>query len=324
MKSQFLKVNLLLAALLALGASGLVWAQEYPSRPLQLIVPYPAGSTTDIIARTLSPYLSDKLKQSVTIENKTGAGGAVGVSALKIAPKDGYTLGLIVSGSVIQPWLTADMPFDVRKDFVPLSLMYAGPYIMTVAPSSPSNTFNDFLTYAKANPGKLFFGSSGTATTTHLAGELLKQMGSLEMTHVPYRGSPQVISGMLSGDVQIYFDLYGTVKPLLDSGRVKALAVSSKKRLGVLPQLPTLDETLPGYEVLAWTGFALPLGSPKEVSDKLGQAIRSVFTIAEVQKKISALGVEPGGNSATEFSQFINTEYDKWGKLIQAAGIKAP
>jgi tripartite-type tricarboxylate transporter receptor subunit TctC len=233
-------------------------------------------------------------------------------------------MGLIVSGSVIQPWLTADMPFDVRKDFLPLSLMYAGPYIMTVPPTSPSNNFNEFLAYAKSNPGKLFFGSSGTATTTHLAGELLKQMGSLEMTHVPYRGSPQVISGMLSGDVQIYFDLYGTVKPLLDSGRVKALAVSSKKRLAVLPQLPTLNETLPGFEVLAWTGFALPLGSPKEASDKLEQAIRNVFTITEVQKKISALGVEPGGNSPAEFSQFINAEYDKWGKLIQSAGIKAP
>lgn len=324
MRLFILNLKILLTGFFISGVYLFVCAQDYPNRPIQLIVPYPAGSTTDIIARILSPYLSDKLKQSVSIDNKTGAGGAVGVNALKQSPKDGYTMGLIVSGSVIQPWLTADMPFDVRKDFLPLSLMYAGPYIMTVPPTSPSNNFNEFLAYAKSNPGKLFFGSSGTATTTHLAGELLKQMGSLEMTHVPYRGSPQVISGMLSGDVQIYFDLYGTVKPLLDSGRVKALAVSSKKRLAVLPQLPTLNETLPGFEVLAWTGFALPLGSPKEASDKLEQAIRNVFTITEVQKKISALGVEPGGNSPAEFSQFINAEYDKWGKLIQSAGIKAP
>ena len=324
MTSRLLTLKVVFAGLLMLCSSTVIWADDYPNRPIQLIVPYPAGSTTDIIARILSPYISERLKQNVTIDNKTGAGGAVGVNALKQSPKDGYTMGLIVSGSVIQPWLTSDMPFDVRKDFVPLSLMYAGPYIMTVPPTSPSNTFNEFLVYAKSNPGKLFFGSSGTATTTHLAGELLKQMGTLEMTHVPYRGSPQVIAGMLSGDVQISFDLYGTVKPLLDSGRVKALAVSSKKRLPVLPQLPTLNETLPGFEVLAWTGFALPLGSPKEASDKLELAIRNVFTIVDVQKKISALGVEPGGNSPAEFGQFISAEYDKWGKLIQSAGIKAP
>ncbi len=315
--------SVLLSALLACSLQPMgIHAQEYPSKPIQIIVPYSAGSTTDIIARLVAQHLSEKLKQPVSIDNKTGGGGTVGVNALKQAPKDGYTIGLIVSGNVIQPWLSNDMPFDVRKDFINMSLMYAGPYVLTVPPNFPSNNFADFLTYAKANSGKLFFGSSGPGTTTHLAGELLKQLANVDMTHVPYRGSPQVVAGMLSGDVQVYFDLFGTVKPLLDSGRVRALAVSGKGRMSTLPHLPPVADTLPGFEVLAWTGFSAPLGTPKDITDKLTVALRSVFQIPDVQKRIQALGVDPGGNSPAEFSQFINAEFDRWGKIIQTAGIK--
>jgi len=315
--------SVLLSALLACSLQPMgIHAQEYPSKPIQIIVPYSAGSTTDIIARLVAQHLSEKLKQPVSIDNKTGGGGTVGVNALKQAPKDGYTIGLIVSGNVIQPWLSNDMPFDVRKDFINMSLMYAGPYVLTVPPNFPSNNFADFLTYAKANSGKLFFASSGPGTTTHLAGELLKQLANVDMTHVPYRGSPQVVAGMLSGDVQVYFDLFGTVKPLLDSGRVRALAVSGKGRMSTLPHLPPVADTLPGFEVLAWTGFSAPLGTPKDITDKLTVALRSVFQIPDVQKRIQALGVDPGGNSPAEFSQFINAEFDRWGKIIQTAGIK--
>jgi tripartite-type tricarboxylate transporter receptor subunit TctC len=300
-----------------------ILAQEYPSKPIQIIVPYSAGSTTDIIARLIAPHLSEKLKQPVSIDNRTGGGGAVGVNALKQAPKDGYTIGLVVSGNVIQPWLSNNMTFDIRKDFVNMTLMYSGPYILTVPPNFPSNNFAEFLTYTKANSGKLFFGSSGPGTTTHLAGELLKQLTNVDMTHVPYRGSPQVVAGMLSGDVQVYFDLYGTVKPLLDAGRVRALAVTGKSRMSTLPNLPPVADTLPGFEVLAWTGFSAPLGTPKDITDKLTIALRSVFQIPEVQKRIQALGVEPGGNSPAEFSQYINEEFDRWGKIIQTAGMKS-
>ncbi len=300
-----------------------IHAQDYPSKPIQIIVPYSAGSTTDVIARLVAQHLSVKLKQPVSVDNRTGGGGSVGVNALKQAPKDGYTIGLIVSGNVIQPWLSNDMLFDVRKDFINMTLMYAGPYVLTVPPNFPSNNFAEFLTYAKANSGKLFFGSSGSGTTTHLAGELLKQLANVDMTHVPYRGSPQVVAGMLSGDVQLYFDLFGTVKPLLDSGRVRALAVSGKGNMITLPHLPPIADTLPGFEVLAWTGFSAPLGTPSDVTEKLTAALRSVFQIPDVRKRIQALGVDPGGNSPTEFSQFVNSEYDKWGKIIKTAGIKA-
>ena len=321
--SVFLK-SFLMCAMVGFSLHPLnILAQEYPSKPIQIIVPYSAGSTTDIIARLIAPHLSEKLKQPVSIDNRTGGGGAVGVNALKQAPKDGYTIGLVVSGNVIQPWLSNNMTFDIRKDFVNMTLMYAGPYILTVPPNFPSNNFAEFLTYTKANSGKLFFGSSGPGTTTHLAGELLKQLTNVDMTHVPYRGSPQVVAGMLSGDVQVYFDLYGTVKPLLDAGRVRALAVTGKSRMSTLPNLPPVADTLPGFEVLAWTGFSAPLGTPKDITDKLTIALRSVFQIPEVQKRIQALGVEPGGNSPAEFSQYINEEFDRWGKIIQTAGIKS-
>lgn len=321
--SVFLK-SFLMCAMVGFSIHPLsILAQEYPSKPIQIIVPYSAGSTTDIIARLIAPHLSEKLKQPVSIDNRTGGGGTVGVNALKQAPKDGYTIGLVVSGNVIQPWLSSNMPFDIRKDFVNMTLMYAGPYILTVPPNFPSNNFAEFLTYTKANSGKLFFGSSGPGTTTHLAGELLKQLTNVDMTHVPYRGSPQVVAGMLSGDVQVYFDLYGTVKPLLDAGRVRALAVTGKSRMSTLPNLPPVADTLPGFEVLAWTGFSAPLGTPKDITDKLTVALRSVFQIPEVQKRIQALGVDPGGNSPAEFSQYINEEFDRWGKIIQSAGIKS-
>jgi len=321
--SVFLK-SFLMCAMVSFSLHPLnILAQEYPSKPIQIIVPYSAGSTTDIIARLIAPHLSEKLKQPVSIDNRTGGGGAVGVNALKQAPKDGYTIGLVVSGNVIQPWLSNNMTFDIRKDFVNMTLMYAGPYILTVPPNFPSNNFAEFLTYTKANSGKLFFGSSGPGTTTHLAGELLKQLTNVDMTHVPYRGSPQVVAGMLSGDVQVYFDLYGTVKPLLDAGRVRALAVTGKSRMSTLPNLPPVADTLPGFEVLAWTGFSAPLGTPKDITDKLTIALRSVFQIPEVQKRIQALGVEPGGNSPAEFSQYINEEFDRWGKIIQTAGMKS-
>ena len=321
--SVFLK-SFLMCAMVGFSLHPLnILAQEYPSKPIQIIVPYSAGSTTDIIARLIAPHLSEKLKQPVSIDNRTGGGGAVGVNALKQAPKDGYTIGLVVSGNVIQPWLSNNMTFDIRKDFVNMTLMYAGPYILTVPPNFPSNNFAEFLTYTKANSGKLFFGSSGPGTTTHLAGELLKQLTNVDMTHVPYRGSPQVVAGMLSGDVQVYFDLYGTVKPLLDAGRVRALAVTGKSRMSTLPNLPPVADTLPGFEVLAWTGFSAPLGTPKDITDKLTITLRSVFQIPEVQKRIQALGVEPGGNSPAEFSQYINEEFDRWGKIIQTAGIKS-
>jgi tripartite-type tricarboxylate transporter receptor subunit TctC len=313
-----------LAAVAALLASSLplASAQDFPNRPLRLIVPYSAGSTTDLVARIAAQELSDRLKQPVAVENRTGAGATVGVSSLKASPKDGYTIGLIASGNVIAPWLSKDVPFDVRKDFIALSMLWAGPYLLNVPPSFPASNVAEFLAEAKKRAKPMLYGSSGNGTTTHLAGELLKQMTGIPMTHVPYRGSPQVVAGLMSGDIDFYFDLYGTSKPLLDSNKIKSLGISSLKPLPVMPQMPTIDRTLKGFEVLAWTGFAVPEGTPRAIVDKLGAEIRAALNKPEVNAKIAAFGIQPGGDSPAEFSAFVHSEYDKWGRIIEAAGLK--
>ncbi len=297
-------------------------AQDYPSRPIRIVVPYPPGSITDVVARLLANALSERLKQSTIIENRTGAGGIVAMKSVQQATPDGYTLGVIASGNIIQPWLMKEMPFDVRKDFMPLTMLYAAPFVMTVSPSFPPADFQSFLAYVRANPNKVFFGSSGVGTTTHLAAELMKQAFALDLVHVPFRGSPEAYTAMLGGQVSIYFDVYGTARQHIESGRVRALAFTGRARHPALPQVPALAELSPGFNVFAWAGFAAPLGTPRDVVDKLESALRASFKSPEVMRRLNELGVEPGGSSSAEFLQFMNEEYEKWGKAIKAAGLK--
>ena len=317
-------LNLLRLTLTAMVALIMVSAaaQGFPERPIKILVPYSAGSTTDIMARLIATSLAERTKQTVVVENRVGAGGIVGLKALQASPADGYTIGLVVSGNAVQPWLMKDMPFDVRKDFTPLSLMYVGQYLLMVPPELPPQNLAEFLAYLKSNPKKVFFGSSGAGTTTHLAGELLKQMGGVEMTHVPFKGSPEVFNAMFSGSVQAYFDLYGTAKPLIDAGKVRPLATSGKTRMASLPNLPALAEALPGFEVLVWTGFAVPNGTPPNVVAKLTTELRAVMQAPEVRKRLADMGVEPGGGTSAAMAIFVAAESEKWGKTIQAAGIK--
>lgn len=314
-------------AMAALGAAALfstaqaTIAQEFPTKPVTILVPYSAGSTTDIIARLIAEPLSERLGQAVVVENKTGAGGAVMLNALSNSAADGYTIGLIASGNVIQPWVRKDVTYDVRSDYENLSLMYAGPYVLSVAPDFPAKNFAEFIEYSKANPNAVFYGSSGVATTTHLAGEMMVQGLGAKLTHVPFKGSPEVFAALLGGEIQAYFDLYGSAKANIESGAIRPIAVSGLKKLEALPELPTIAETIPGYNVLAWTGFAAPKGTPKEVTDKLATELRAVMNSPELQQKYAELGVEPGGNSPEEFTKFVSEQYDMWGKTVQAAGI---
>jgi len=311
-----------LSGLVLLCAAGVVSAQAFPARAVTIIIPYPAGTTTDNIARVIQPVFSQRLGQTVVIENRAGAGGSVGVQALKASRNDGYTIGLIVSGNVIQPWLTKEMPFDVRKDFVPLSLMYAGPYVLNVAPSFPARTVPEFIAYVKANPTKVFFGSSGAGTTTHLAGELLKQLAGINMTHIPFKGSPEVYGAIGSGDIQAAFDLWGTSRGMVQAGRLRALAVTSRARSEAIPNLPALAEQVPGYEILVWTGFAAPLGTPAAAVTRLVADLRAAMAEPEVKKRVLAMGVDVGGNTPEEFAKFVSDDYDKWGRVTKAAGLK--
>ena len=311
-----------LAGLACAGLAAIAGAQDFPTKQVTLVVPYPAGTSTDIMARLIAAPLATRLKQSVVVENRAGAGGAVGVRYLKDQRPDGYTFGLIASGNVIQPWMQKDMPFDVRKDFVHLTLMYKGLYVVNVIPSFPAKTFQEFLAYVKANPKKVFFGSSGTGTTTHLGGELINQLAGTQMVHVPFKGSPEVYAGAGSGDIQMLLDLWGTSRPMIESGRIRPLAVTSKTRAAVLPNLPAVDELVPGVEVFAWTGFVAPLATPPAVANRLITDLRASMAQPDIQKRFADLGVDIGGQSPQEFTAFINADYDKWGRVIKAAGIK--
>jgi len=297
-------------------------AQGFPEKAIQLLAPFPAGSITDNIARLIAQRLSDRVKQPVVMEPKLGAGGVVALKALQAAKPDGYTLGLIPSGSTIGPWTVKDYPFDVRKDFQIISLMYAGPLVLVVPPNLPVSNVQEFMAYMKANPSKAFYGSSGVGTTTHLAVELLKQTTTVDMTHVPFKGSSEVYTNMISGGVNAYFDLFGTAKTMVDAGRAKVIGVASKNRMVVLPNVAPISDSIPGFEVLGWVAFAVPNGTPKEIVDKLSVELKAVMTEPEFQQRLRSMGVEPGGNTPAEITRFVSSEFEKWGRVTKSAGIK--
>lgn len=297
-------------------------AQEFPNKPIRLIVPYTPGTQSDVVARMLATPLSARLKQQVVVDNRPGAGGTIGISALKQAAPDGYTIGILVSANAVQPWIRKDMPFDIRKDFAPLTLLYYSPLVMTVPASSAAKSLGEFITHAKANPGKIFFGSTGIGTTTHLSGELLNQVAGIAMTHIPMKGSPELYPPMFNGDMQAAFDGYTTPRPFVEAGKLRILAVTSKQRMSTLPQIPAIAETYPGFDVSAWTGVAALAGTPKDVLDRLSQDIRASLNAPDLKKRIAELGVEPGGVSSAEFSQQIIDNYEKFGQVVKAAGIK--
>lgn len=306
--------------LLLAGAAQLACAQS--ARPVKIIVPYGPGTGSDIMARVVAQHWAERTKQPVIVENRTGAGAIVGMTALKQAAPDGATVGIIVSANAAQPWLIKDIPFDIRRDFTPITLMYSGPLAMTVNPSVPASNLAEFVTYAKANAGKVFYGSLGVGTTTHLAAELLAQAAGIQITNVPYKGSGDMHTAVASGTVQMSFDNYVSPKPLVDAGRLRVIAVTSRERLAAIPQVPTLGETYPGVELNLWTGFAAPAGLPREVLDRLATDIRGAIQEPEVQKRIAATGANPGGGTPAEFTALIAGDYEKFGRIIRNAGIK--
>lgn len=298
-------------------------AQAYPSGPITMVVPYPPGNSTDLLSRIVMKGLSERLNQPVIVSNRPGAGGTIGSKFVQTSAPNGYTIGLIASGHAVQPWLDKAMPFDVRKDFTFLNLIYVGQYLLLVPSTVPARNFAEFVSFARANPNKVFYGSSGQGTTTHLGGELIKQVARFEMTHIPYKGSTEVLQAAMSGDIQAYLDLLGTAEPHLKSGKLRAIATLGPKRRANLPELPALAETYPGMEVQAWTVLVAPPGLARDITDKLVSELSQVFASADVRQKFMELGVDPGGLAGPELAKFVSSEYDRWGKVIAAAGLKA-
>jgi len=314
---------------LAAGAAALpalsrfAWAQAYPTRPVHWIVSFPPGGGTDITARIIGQYLSDSLGQQFIIENRPGAGGNVGMhSALSAAP-DGYTIAFVGPNNAISATLYEKLPFDFIRDSVPVAGTMRLTNVMEVHPAFPARTLAEFIAYAKANPGKVNFASGGIGTSPHMSGELLKAMTGINIVHVPYRGAAPALTDVLAGQVPVLFDNLPSSIPHIRDGRLRPLGVTAAKRAPALPEVPTIAETVPGYEANVWYGIAAPKGTPPEIVEKLNRAVNAALADEKMQTRMAELGGEPMPMTPPEFGTLVANETEKWSKVIRAAGIKA-
>ena len=305
------------------GVSRMARAQAYPTRPVHWIVSFAAGGPNDIVARIVGQYLSDHLGQQFVIENRAGAAGNVGMqSALSSAP-DGYTIAFVGPNYAINPALYEKLPFDFIRDSVPVAGIMRLANVMDVNPAFPANNLAEFIAYAKANPGKINFASGGVGTSPHLSGELLKTMAGINLVHVPYRGAGPALVDLLAGQVQVYF--VNTVASIeyIKTGKLRPLAVTTATRSEALPDIPTVDEFVPGYEASAWEGIGAPKNTPAEIVDKLNKEINAGLADPKIKARLASLGGTALAGSPAEFGKHIAAETEKWAKVIRALNIKA-
>jgi len=299
-------------------------AQTFPSRPVRIIVAFPAGGGTDIVARTLSPKLSEALGQQVVVDNRGGASGLVGTElAAKSAP-DGHTLFMGTLGNLsVNPLLFSKLPFDVARDFAPLTQAVSVTFMLYVHPSLPVKTVRDLITLAKSRPGSINYASSGSGGAPHLAAELFNSLAGIKMIHVPYKGSSPSFTDVLGGQVPITFDSLTQGLPYVKTGRLRAVATLGPKRTQVLPDVPTVNETLAGYEVVNWFGIVVPAGTPREVIARLHSEIVKILRMPDISERLTAQGSDPVGSSPDEFGAFMKSETAKWARVIKEANIRA-
>ena len=308
------------AALVLLGLEN-SYAVDYPTRPVHWVVGYPAGGTTDIIARLVGQWLSERLGQQFIIENKPGAGNNIGTQAVINAPPDGYTVLLVNPANAINATLYQKLPFNFLRDTAPVGGIMRVPNVMEVNPAVPAKTVAEFITYAKANPGKINWASSGNGTSVHLSGELFKIMTGVDLTHVPYRGAAPALTDLISGTVHVMFDNMPSSLPHIKAGTLRALAVTTAQRSGVLPDVPTVSETVPGYEASAFFGMAVPKGTPPEIIEKLNKEINAGLQNEKVKARLADLGGSLIPGTPEEFGKVVADETEKWANVIRTGNV---
>ena len=318
-------VSIVMAILLAAGAA---WAQtpeaSWPDRPIRLIVPFPAGSSTDTVARILGQKLGTRLGQQVVVDNRVGASGNVGADAVAKAAPDGYTMGIATASThTVAPNLSPNLPYDPIKDFQPIALIGAAPYVLVVYPGLPAKSLAELIALAKQKPGTLNYGSAGPASLAHLASALFANMAGIDIMHVPYKASAQSMTDMITGRLEMQFATIAPSLANIRSGQLRALAVSGAKRVSVLPDVPTVaEEGIPGYEAALWISFVMPPATPAAIVTRLNREVNQILTSEDGREALVAQGVEPEPGPPEALTARIRTDIAKWRKVIDQAGIK--
>jgi tripartite-type tricarboxylate transporter receptor subunit TctC len=299
-------------------------AQDWPAKPVTIVVPFVAGGTTDIVARIVAQALSDRLHQTVLVENVGGAGGTLGASNAARAPADGYTIFMATVAHTMAPGIYKKLSYDFEKDFEPITIAASVPNILIVNPALPAKTVAELIAYIKTNPGKVNYGSAGVGSTEHMSAALFRSLAGLDIVHVPYRGGAPMLADLVAGHIQMSIETSGAATPFIKGGQVRALAVSPAKRSALFPDLPTLAESsLPGYDVTTWYGVLVPKGTPQPIRDKLYATIADILKSPDVVARLRDIGAEPGGEPPGQFASFIRAETEKWTRLAKEAGIQA-
>jgi tripartite-type tricarboxylate transporter receptor subunit TctC len=319
---RWFRLAVVAAAMFATG--GIASAQTaFPTKPVHIFVPYPAGGAVDILTRTLGDAVSRQWGQPVVVENRPGAGGVVASQALVSAPPDGYTLMVVASGHATNPFLYPKLPYDTFKDFTSISLLASSPNILLVRADSPFKTLADVIAQAKAKPGSLSFGHAGNGTSTHLAGELLKNLAKIDIAAIPYKGGAPAINDLLGGQIPLSFNNGPESVGQIAAGTVRALGVTSAERASFLPNVPSIGETVKGYDTEVWWALLGPAGMPRDLVTKLAADFVAALNTDAVKERLNKLGASPIGSSPKELDAKIHADYDQWGPIIKAAGMKA-
>ena len=316
--------RILMAALAAVSMTGAASAAGYPDRPVRVVVGLTAGSGVDVMARLVAAKLGEATGQAFIVENRPGAGSNIATRYAATQPNDGYTVFVATVANAINATLYQNLQFDVLRDFTPVILAGTAPNVLIVNPSLPAKSVGELIALAKAQPGKYTIGSSGTGTSPQMTGELFRRRAGIDLVHVPYKGGPEATTALIGGQIDTLFAIASTAQPQIESGKVRPLAVTSRQRTSLLPNVPTMIEAgLPGFEAVTWFGFAVPAGTPKEIVDRLNGEIGKVLAMPDVKQKLAQQGIDTGGGTPEEFAAYMKDEFAKWGALVKEAGMTA-